>query len=232
VKIEIDTNVDGPKEYGAVAALLLLMTGKGEPSEAPAAAPAAPAAAPAAPAAAPAAPTIPTIPVPDEVVEAATYVGEVDPHERDADGLPWDGRIHSESRARNKDGTWRQRRNLDRDLLTTVEAELRGVTTPASVVVPPPPPLVAVAPPALVAAAPPALVVVPPVPAPSPLPAAPTEITVPEAMSRITANMKAGLLSSIALIEACRQVGLSHGLAELSDRPDLIVPLLQKVGIL
>ena len=51
-------------------------------------------------------------------------------------------------------------------------------------------------------------------------------------MSRITANMKAGLLSSIALIEACRQVGLSHGLAELSDRPDLIVPLLQKVGIL
>ena len=41
MKIEIDTSVDGPKEYGAVAALLLLLTGAGEPSEDPEDAPAA-----------------------------------------------------------------------------------------------------------------------------------------------------------------------------------------------
>ena len=45
----------------------------------------------------------------------------------DKAGYPWDGRIHSESKALNVDGTWRKRRNLDPAVLTTVEAELRQV---------------------------------------------------------------------------------------------------------
>lgn len=45
----------------------------------------------------------------------------------DANGLPWDKRIHSSSRAKVADGTWRYARNLDKALIATVEAELRAV---------------------------------------------------------------------------------------------------------
>lgn len=51
----------------------------------------------------------------------------------DSEGLPWDKRIHSSSKEFNKDGSWRIRRNLDKDLLAQVRAELlskRVVTTP------------------------------------------------------------------------------------------------------
>lgn len=48
----------------------------------------------------------------------------------DRDGLPWDERIHSSGEnAKNKDGTWRQRRNLPDGLRAQVEAELRGETS-------------------------------------------------------------------------------------------------------
>lgn len=43
----------------------------------------------------------------------------------DAKGLPWDNRIHAESKAKIADGTWRSKRNLDPALKASVEAELR-----------------------------------------------------------------------------------------------------------
>jgi hypothetical protein len=46
--------------------------------------------------------------------------------ERDADGLPWDGRIHSSSKALLVDGKWRQRRNTDPAVVAAVTAELRA----------------------------------------------------------------------------------------------------------
>ena len=39
--------------------------------------------------------------------------------------MPWDGRIHSSSKAKVADGTWRQKRNLDPALLSSVTAELK-----------------------------------------------------------------------------------------------------------
>ena len=45
----------------------------------------------------------------------------------DKHGLPWDNRIHAESKGKIADGTWRKKRNLDPTLLATVEAELRQV---------------------------------------------------------------------------------------------------------
>ena len=66
----------------------------------------------------------------------------------DAKGMPWDNRIHAESKGKIADGTWRKKRNLDPTLLATVEAELRqlmgapGVTPfvpPVAVAAPPPP---------------------------------------------------------------------------------------------
>lgn len=76
-----------------------------------------------------------------------------EPPSVDATGLPWDARIHSESKATVADGTWRKRRNVDPELVKQVEAELRGESpvaatpavaapsaTEASASVPPPPP--------------------------------------------------------------------------------------------
>jgi len=47
--------------------------------------------------------------------------------EVDKAGLPWDGRIHAESKAKNKDGTWRSRRNLADGVYDTVLAELKSL---------------------------------------------------------------------------------------------------------
>lgn len=44
----------------------------------------------------------------------------------DVDGLPWDERIHSTSKAKTKEGKWRIRKNLDKDMLKTVTAQLKG----------------------------------------------------------------------------------------------------------
>lgn len=45
--------------------------------------------------------------------------------QRDSAGIPWDARIHSETRATKQDGTWRLRRNLDKAVLESVMAELK-----------------------------------------------------------------------------------------------------------
>lgn len=47
--------------------------------------------------------------------------------ELDSDGLPWDKRIHSSSRNKLQDGTWRKLKGVDKDLVVAVEAELRAV---------------------------------------------------------------------------------------------------------
>lgn len=46
--------------------------------------------------------------------------------ERDKEGIVWDARVHSETRKKNADGTWRFRRNLDADVKAAVYAELKG----------------------------------------------------------------------------------------------------------
>lgn len=76
-------------------------------------------------------------------------VGEVD-----AEGLPWDERIHASSKAKNANGTWRGRRNISDDTVAAVRLELRNrvaTRTVAAPVVAPPPaapaaPVVATAP--------------------------------------------------------------------------------------
>ena len=59
--------------------------------------------------------------------------------EIDADGLPWDGRIHATSHAKIATGQWRKRRGITDDLVRKVEAELR-ITWGTRQAVPPPPP--------------------------------------------------------------------------------------------
>lgn len=135
-------------------------------------------------------PTAPAVATTPAVVPPAT-------DERDSEGLPWDARIHSETRKKNADGTWRYRRNLDVTVKGTVYKELKerytaaqggaaqaamfqpAIGLPGAVPVPPAPPALPVAPVAAVA------VPVPPappagtIPAPPVVPPAPTATVLP-----------------------------------------------------
>lgn len=66
----------------------------------------------------------------------------------DVNGLPWDARIHSGSKGKNQDGSWKSLRKVDKSIVPGIEAELRarmaGSTSAAAEVqsndAPPPPP--------------------------------------------------------------------------------------------
>lgn len=61
-------------------------------------------------------------PNPSEFIEGtlANFDGEVD-----AENLPWDKRIHAKSKLKIADGTWKVKRNLDKEFLAEVKAGLR-----------------------------------------------------------------------------------------------------------
>lgn len=181
----------------------------------PAAAPSAPN--PAATGVAPTAPVAPTNPA-----------GGV---EVDADGLPWDARIHASGeggkRPKNADGRWRQKRGLnDAALKKRVEDELRqamaapgaAVTAPpsfaSSAVVPTPPP----------AAAPTAPSAPPTPPAP---PAAPAGDTFATLMARLGPPMAQGKITMQTVCDLLAPFGLNAP-AQLAARPDL-VPMVAPV---
>lgn len=72
---------------------------------------------------APVAPVAPTAPAPTAPVAPNQNSGIV----TDKAGLPWDRRIHSESKSINKtDGLWRAKRGRDESLTAGIEAELRA----------------------------------------------------------------------------------------------------------
>ena len=191
----------------------------GLPTPPPAAVPSAPG--PAATAAAPTAPVAPTSPA-----------GGV---EVDADGLPWDHRIHASGeggkRPKNADGRWRQKRGLnDGALKKRVEDELRaamaapGAAVPAtpagqpspasSAVVPTPPPVAA----PIAPSAPPT----PPAP-----PAAPAADTFATLMARLGPPMTQGKITMEAVCALMAPFGLNAP-AQLAARPDL-VPMVASV---
>lgn len=119
--------------------------------------------------------------------------------ERDADGILWDARVHSDTKKKNADGRWRMRRNLDETVKNSVYAELKAsavigfpnipappssltvllpqppVGVPGSVPMPPAPPAVPVPPPTASA------VPLPPVPAVGTVPAPPAPFNAPTA---------------------------------------------------
>ena len=57
--------------------------------------------------------------------------------ELDSKGLPWDRRIHSETKAKIADGSWRKKRGTADTYLQQVEAELRGAGAAPAVSAPP-----------------------------------------------------------------------------------------------
>lgn len=50
--------------------------------------------------------------------------------ELDCKNMPWDARIHAKAKTKNKDGSWRYKRGVDKNLVTEVEAAIK-VSIPA-----------------------------------------------------------------------------------------------------
>lgn len=170
------------------------------------------------------------------------------PPATDATGMPWDERIHANTKGQNEDGTWRKKRKVDAALVAAVEAERRGgaVAAPAPVPAPVPMPqgipMVAAMPaPAPVAAMPAAVPMPAPIPAPvTPVPApaqipvaapAPAPVAVDPAsvdftgfMAHLTGRMQTQQITSDDLIALVQQVNAAytpHGHAPLGAITDL-----------
>jgi hypothetical protein len=167
---------------------------------------------------------------PETPAEPPPYVPVPTPPgvERDADGLPWDGRIHSSSKALLVDGKWRQRRNTDPAVVAAVTAELRAALgAPAAPTVtlesltPQPSPMelsaARLSPPM---PPPPALAIVPP---PPPVE---TAMSFPEFMKAITAAR----IPPGTVLDACKAVGMPS-IPALNQRPDLIPTVAAALGV-
>lgn len=104
--------------------------------------------------------------------------------ERDALGMPWDARVHSETKKTNADGSWRFRRNLDATVKNSVMAELKAQVMPqqpltgvaSAVPMPPAPPAVPQLPAATVVVPPPPSVDAGAVPAAPVIPPPPSTV--------------------------------------------------------
>ena len=85
----------------------------------------------------------PSSPFMEKALEAGIQIARQQGVELDADGLPWDARIHSSSKGKlAKTGTWKLARNLDPALAARVTAELKAamaLPAPAARQVPLPP---------------------------------------------------------------------------------------------
>jgi len=156
----------------------------------------------------------------------------------DAEGLPWDERIHSSSKKKTAKGVWAKRRGGPSGAeLAAIEAELRGVTqvpmpTPAPVVPPMPVPVVPVG--GVPEAAPiPAPMPAPPQPAPTPVaPPAPTPAPAPVAEEWDFAKLMMHIgpkMGSVITPEYLAQVVQRFGLNAITDaatKPEVIGQLV------
>lgn len=183
-------------------------------------------------------PLPPAPPLPEPGKTPLTPTGDDEPTNDgqglDANGLPWDARIHAGTKVKNADGSWRARRGVDPELVESVTAELRRVQ--GLTVTPPPPPapedgaddgapLLPPAPPA-----PPA----PPTPPAPPAPPAPEGSTPTTPAELLQWAARAGKTPA-QCAEACRSVGLvdAEGNGQISlvlARPDAVAAVYEALA--
>lgn len=157
-------------------------------------------------------------------------VVEVDKH-----GLPWDRRIHASTKTKCADGSWKKARNVDPNLVATVEAELKAAMSAPGPIVSPevaaaqiitPPPPSGTLPPAPAVTPPPTPAVTPPPP-----PAAATgDMTFPEFLTKVTAMCTAGQTTHETVAATCQKYGLAT-IPLLGSRPDLIPTIAAELGV-
>lgn len=164
----------------------------------------------------------------------------------DAKGMPWDNRIHAESKGKIADGTWRKKRNLDPTLLATVEAELRQLMgasvaaplAPTTAPIAPTPPLAPAAP--VTANLPTASVspVVTAPPAPAVAPAAPAGEVPADAraqfvalVGRASAAIQGQKVTQAEVNQCCVDAGVP-ALPLLANRLDLVAQVAAHIDAL
>lgn len=153
---------------------------------------------------------------------------------RDKNGFLWDERIHSESKAFNKDGSWRFRRNLDPQVRDTIIAQIlngaaAAVMTSPAVPIHVPAPVQNVPPPPVdttLNAMPPVRVAAAVVPPPPPAGDAPTFKSL---MTVITGAMQSGKLKNEQVMEACREAQIA-GLQVLIKDSSKVASVLAAVN--
>ena len=148
------------------------------------------------------------------ILPTTTAAGEI---EVDVAGLPWDGRIHSRSKSKTKDGLWRVQRGLHDSVYEKVMAELKQTM---AVPLPPsfakPEIVVPIAPltPADIAAMSP---INPPISAPT----VPREVTFNDFILKVTMASNSGKIDRASIGALVNKHGVPS-IALLANRPDLL----------
>lgn len=182
------------------------------------------------------------VPLPPSIPPEASAADGVPP--LDKNGFPWDARIHAEGRKRNKDDTWRYRRNLNDAAKQNIETELRTIfpapvaaappsTAPSAAVrvpVPPPPAAIPLPP----------SVTLPSVPSPPAIPAPPglagtlpagagqTAMTYEHFVTRIVSpGIQGNKFTQDELLTAIAKVTGGRSLQLLGHKPELIPAVLK-----
>ncbi len=140
--------------------------------------------------------------------------------ELDSRGYPWDGRIHASNRAKKIDGSWKNKRGVDANLIVAVEAQNKpGNATPSAVGQAMAAQVPAVAPPAPSAPPPPA----PTVGSAALAAIAPSAIDFRGLMQKIQQGTSAGKLTTDQVNNALAGVGLKpEEMAQLINNAPLI----------
>lgn len=144
--------------------------------------------------------------------------------ELDSKGLPWDGRIHASTKARNKDNSWKMKRGVEDALIAQVESELRrvmAIPSPQHAPIAAQPPMVASSVQTTVASP---TAAINPVPSPAPAPIQITPQMQAEYVAFIgsTSNaIHAGKLTEQELLQCLASVGV-ESLPLLGARLDLL----------
>lgn len=176
--------------------------------------------------------------------------------ELDKHGLPWDGRIHAESKGKLTDGSWRKKRQVDPALVAQVEAELRQVmgaapAAPLAQGVAPAPTPVSVAASTIAQSVPTGAVPLPVAPSVPPAPVAGAAPTMPAApnvapagevpqdarqqfvglVGRASAAIQAGKVSQAEVNQICADSGIP-ALPLLANRLDLVATVASRIDAL
>jgi hypothetical protein len=170
--------------------------------------------------------------------ETAREIVQSQAIERDANGLPWDARIHTRTRSQTIDGVWKLQRGIDMTLVDTVMKEHKQLMAlpqgkPATAPIAPPP-----APIAPIAPASPSWPSSPTALAPSvpvtPVAADPVNDPCPADfntfIARISKHIAKGLLGAHQVKAICEE----HGVASLplvASRPDLIPQIAAAIDL-
>lgn len=159
----------------------------------------------------PAAPVAPVVTLPPVAAVAGV--------ELDSRGMPWDKRIHASTRAKNQDGSWRNKRNTDANLITAVEAELMGGAAPTPTPMPTPAPVPVPQPVAIVPRPDP--VAAAPVPVNPAVPAVAAGNTFASVQTAMSSALRDGSMTAADVVTMSAQLGV-NGPAEIIGNQELI----------